>query len=355
MVALDLGGSGIRAAEFKVNKGTPVITKTGFVALPVDAIKDGEVKDPEAIGTALKELWSEQKFSSKQVVFGISSPNVLVRIKALDWDFEDDFRKSLKYQPGVAEGLTFDVDQANLDYHTLAEYMTPTEDGGEKKVKQILLLAAEKTLTDLFVQGIRAGGLQPVHADLSSFALIRAVNPAAHPTGEESVEVLIDMGFDVTTVILHQNGQPRFVRTVAGQGGRALTKFLSDQFGWSEEDAERTKVELGLNGNALLDGEVHPAQHAINHTVSQFITEVRNSIDYLFNSTPQTSEVSRVVLAGGGTNLKGLKERIASELRVPVDYADPSSAVVVNEGVTIPDGLTESQMAVVYGLAMGAV
>lgn len=353
LVAVDLGGSGIRAAQFKTSKGTPAFGKVGFIALPAGAIEGGEVKDVEAVGTALKELWAQEKFSSKQVVFGIANAQVLVRVKTLDWDTDDDFRKSLKYQPGVAEDLSFDVDKANLDFHTLYEYMAPMTDGTEKKVKSVLLVAAESDMVDNFVQAIRHAGLRPVRADLTPFALIRSVKPnVVNPDAADTVEVIIDMGLDVTNVILHQNGQPRFVRIVSGQAGRHLTATLAEQFNWSAEDAERSKVELGLTGGVAVDGTTHPAQQVINHVVSAFITEIRTSIDWFLSSTPQIDSVSRVVLTGGGTNIKGLKERISSELRVPVEYGDATDGAGTP---ALPDDLTASQMSVAFGLAMGTV
>lgn len=356
MVAVDLGGSGIRAAQFKVGKTTPTIVKVGYVPLPEGAVEDGAVKDAEAVGEALKDLWAQEKFSSKNVVFGVATGNVLVRMKTLEWDVEADFRKSLKYQPGVAEDLTFDIDKANLDYHTLYEYTGALPDGTEKKMKAILLVAAEKELVDGFVAAIRHAGLHPVHADLTPFALIRSVTPVAAPVAaNDTVEVIIDMGLDVTTVILHQNGQPRFVRMVSGQAGRHLTRMLSEHFSWSIEDAERTKVELGLTGGVSADGSQHPAQQIINHVVSAFIAEIRNSIDYFLDATPQISSVSRAVLSGGGTNIKGLRERITSELRVPVEYATPQQVLPTGKSVTVPEGLTESQLSAVYGLAIGTV
>lgn len=356
MVAVDLGGSGIRAAQFKTSKNAPVVSKVGYVPLPEGAVEGGEVKDVEAVGNALKELWSKSKFSSKNVVFGIANGNVLVRIKNLDWDVDEDFRKSLKYQPGVAEDLPFDVDQANLDYHTLFEYMMPQADGSQKKMKSILLVAAEKPMVDTFVEAIRHAGLNPVRADLTPFALIRATAAkGTEASSNETVEVIIDMGLDVTNVILHQNGQPRFARIVSGQAGRFLTRTLAEQFAWSLEDAERTKIELGLTGGVASDGAQHPAQQIINHVVSAFILDIRNSIDFFLSSTPQVSSVSRVVLTGGGTNLKGLKERLASELRVPVEYSAPTQMVSSGKGATLPEGITESQMSVAYGLATGTV
>jgi type IV pilus assembly protein PilM len=365
LVAVDLGGSGIRAAQFTVSKGRPVIKKTGYIALPEGVVELGEVKDAEALSTALRELWAEAKFTSKQVVFGLANEHVVVRILTLDWDVEEDFRKSLRYQPGVADALTFDIEQANIDYHPLSEFTVPGEVGEdgvvgeEKKYKAILLVATERSVVDAFVDAFHNAGLKPVAADLTPFALIRAGSPVAPSadvvSSSESVEVIIDMGVDVVTVILHQHGQPRFVRIVVGTAGRHLTKVLSEHFTWSTADAERTKIELGLTGGVSADGSQHPAQHVVSHVLSAFIDEVRLTIQYFLSQAPQVTEVSRIVLSGGGTHAKGFAERLASEIRVPVEYAKPSEAVD-NSKATLPEGLAhESQMAVAYGLAQGMV
>lgn len=358
-MAVDLGGSGIRAAQFTVSKGRPVIKKTGYIALPEGTVESGEVKDAEALTAALKELWSQAKFTSKQVVFGLANSDVVVRILTLDWDVEEDFRKSLRYQPGVADALNFDLDQANIDYHPLSEFTMEAEDGSEKKYKAILLVATERSVVDAFVSAIQDAGLRPVAADLTPFALIRAGSPVAPAAdvvaSSESVEVIIDMGLDVSTVILHQHGQPRFVRIVTGQAGRHLTKVLAEHFTWSTADAERSKIELGLTGGVSADGSQHPAQHVVSHVLSAFIDEVRQTINYFLQQSPQVTEVSRIVLSGGGTHAKGFAERLASEIRVPVEYAKPSEAVD-NSKATLPEGLAhESQMAVAYGLAQGMV
>lgn len=365
LVAVDLGGSGIRAAQFTVSKGRPVIKKTGYIAIPEGVVDRGEVKDAEALTSALRELWSQSKFSSKQVVFGLANEHVVVKILNLDWDVEDDFRKSLRYHPEVADALTFEVEHANIDYQTLSEFIVPGvvgedgEPGPERKYKTILLVATERSVVDGFVEAFHDAGLKPVAADLTPFALIRAGWPVA-PSAEEvssteSVEVIIDMGVDVVTVILHQQGQPRFVRIVAGQAGRHLTTVLAEHFTWSTADAERTKIELGLTGGVSADGSQHPAQILVSHVLSAFIDEVRQTIQYFLSQAPQVTEVSRIVLSGGGTHAKGFAERLASEIRVPVEYAKPSEAVD-NSKATLPEGLAhESQMAVTYGLAQGMV
>lgn len=349
MVAVDLGGSSLRAVQFTLGKNVPTLGKVAYAPLPPGAVVGGEVKDVEAVSAALKDMWAREKFSTKQVVFGLANTGVLVRQIDLDWDVEADFRKSLKYQ--VADYLTMDVEEAILDYHTLAEYEVADPAGEPLRKKQILIVAANKEMVGAFVEAFRKAGLRPTKADIVPFALIRAANP--QPASAETAEVAVDMGLDVTSVIIHQGGQPRFVRMVSGQGGRALNSELCKAFGWSEEDAERSKIQLGLTAPGA-GAQPHPAQQIINHVVSAWINEIRNSVDFYLQNTPQVNQISRLVLTGGSANIKGLAQRLASELRVTVEYGTPVHAVPTGKKVTVPEGTTEQQLSVAVGLAMGA-
>ena len=349
MVAIDLGGSILRAAQFTVGKGTPTVGKVAYAPLPTGAVQGGEVKDVEAVTAALKELWAREKFSTKQVVFGLANSNVLVRQLDLDWMAEEDFAKSLKYQ--AADYISFPIEETNLDYHTLNEFPVQDTDGSQRRMKQVLLVAASKETVNQLVPASPGAGVPPATPELVPFALFRAARPGAATA--DTAEAVIDLGMDMTNVIIHQGGQPRFVRIVAGQAGRHLTKTLADQFGWSLEDAERTKVQLGLTAVAGPDGQPHPAQHVINHVVSALISEIRTSVDFFLQSTPGISVINRVVLTGGGANIKGLAQRLASELRVPVEPGTPLQSVSTGKGAATPEGITESQLSVAVGLALG--
>lgn len=53
---LDIGTSGVRAAELSAGKGSRVRDKFGQVALPAGAVVDGEVVDVPAVAQAIKQL-----------------------------------------------------------------------------------------------------------------------------------------------------------------------------------------------------------------------------------------------------------------------------------------------------------
>src|SRR4051794_39513127 len=78
-VGLDIGTTGVRAAQISWGKDSTKLERIGQVALPPGVVRDGEVVDPDAVGAALKEMWSRVKFATKKVVVGVANQKVVVR------------------------------------------------------------------------------------------------------------------------------------------------------------------------------------------------------------------------------------------------------------------------------------
>jgi len=54
VVGLDIGTSGVRAAELSLGKGAATLERFGQVALPPGAVRDGEVVDTDTVAAAIK-------------------------------------------------------------------------------------------------------------------------------------------------------------------------------------------------------------------------------------------------------------------------------------------------------------
>jgi type IV pilus assembly protein PilM len=371
VVGLDIGTTGVRAAEFRLGRHAPYLRKFATVPLPAGAIRAGVIADRPAVTDALRELWATGKFSTKSVALGIANEGVFVRQMDLEWMPRADFAKALRYQ--VADALPFPVDETNLDYHLLDELDVPTEQEGQtRKVARILLVAAAREVVDNFVGAMQGAGLRAVRADLLAFALIRAACPERKEDGP--TEAIIDIGADTVVVIVHQGGRPRFVRMIPGLGSESITQALQDRYEWSWADAERTKIALGLPGQPgqtgppaqsgqsgqLADGVQepdpltadHPAQQLISQQVSTLIAEVRTTLDFFLGADSESARLSRVVLAGSGARLAGLAPLLAAQMGVPVEPLSVLGALARRSKLRLTDA-EETCLAVPAGLWLG--
>jgi type IV pilus assembly protein PilM len=331
VVSLDVGSSGVRAAQFSWRGRRCRLDRFAAVPLPDGAVTAGVVTDPAALARALKELWAAGKFTTKRVVFGLANDRILVRQLDLDWMEPQDFRKALSYS--VADQIPMSVDEANLDFHVLEEIPASAELGLERTLR-ILLVAAGRDMVEGFVTAITEAGLQPVKAELAPFALIRAACPEGAPEmAEGCAEAIVDIGAETLTVVVHAGGQPRFVRTVGKLGGKVITGELQQKFGWSYEEAEAAKAQYGLPrprpvggpdipgqrpGGPELVALEHPAQQVMAERATAVVAEVRTTLNFFLSASTGITKLSRVVLTGGGSCLPGLAERVAEGLKVEV-------------------------------------
>lgn len=360
LVGLDIGSTGVRAAELVPGRRRTTLRRYAQVPLAPGVVRAGTVVDGEALSAALRELWSRGRFGSKEVALGIANSGVLVRQLDLDWMAPADFRQALRYQ--VQDVLPFSVDEANLDFHLLEELEVATEDGAGRRVNRILLVAAAREMVDAFVAAARAAGLRTRGVDLLPFALLRA-RTASMPAGRDRspvTEALVDVGADVVSIVVHTDGVPGYVRMIPGVGGDAVTQAVQERYDWEWDDAERTKVYVGLPGHAHLDpsqreglapradGLDHAAQQVVAAAASRLADEIVTTLNY-----HREARVGRVLLAGAGSRLGGFDEHLAGRLEVPVERLDVTGRVRTPSRAGLDDA-DPAALAVPAGLCLGA-
>jgi type IV pilus assembly protein PilM len=328
-IGLDIGTSGVRAAELSFGKGQVTLEKFGQVALPEGAVRDGEVVDADAVAVAIKQLWAHTKFSSKP------------------WMDADELKKSLAFQ--VQDFVPMPVEQAVLDFHPLEEL---TGEGGNRILRG-LLVAASREMVHASLEAVQKAGLSAVMVDLTSFAVIRSLADADHLGMGAQVEALVDVGARVTNIVVHQGGVPRFVRILL-MGGQDVTDAVAERMGVPQQQAEAMKQQLGL-GLATDSMDIQAASRVVEAVGAAFVDEIRGSLDYYLASSG-SAPISRLVLTGGGARLGGLAQRLQVTTRVPVEVGTPMHSLQVGRTGLSPEQIAfvEPLAAVPVGLALGA-
>ena len=318
----------------------------GQIALPEGALRDGEVVDQVVVADAIRELWRSVRFSHKRVTVGVANPRVVVRQVEVPYLARNELRKALPLL--VGDQVPIDVNEAVLDFAPLEEIRGSD---GSRSLSGLLVAGVEEMIVRS-VDAVIAAGLTPRVVDLNSLAALRALAASpglgltAHP------EAVVDIGSDLTSIVVHENGLPRFVRILL-IGGRAITSALMEELALTVIEAEQAKREVGLTDAS---GSQASVARTISRAAGELVEEIRGSLDY-YSATSATGAVTHVVLSGGGARLAGLPARLAERLNVPVESGSPLSALAV--GAT---GLSDAQLrfvdpiaAVPVGLALGSM
>jgi type IV pilus assembly protein PilM len=344
VIGLDIGTTHVRAAELEFagprSSTVPTLVRCHETPLPPGSVRDAEVADIAAVSTALRRLWSEAKFGSKDCIIGVGNQRVVVRELDMPWMPLPQVRASLPFQ--VQDLLPMAVDEALLDYLPTGETTTP-----EGRFYRGLLVAASRDTVNNNVLATEGAGLRPQMVDLNAFALQRSI--ARGDLAERTI-ALVDIGARVTNVIVASHGSPRLVRTVPA-GGQDATDAVARALGVAGPEAERIKREVGMGYS---DTGQQAAVEAVNGTMRPLVEAVRNTFVYFAGNHPGEA-IEMAVLTGGGAHLAGLGQYLASASRVPVVLGDPLNGVKVARG-SGRENLAgrESMLAMSVGLAYGA-
>ncbi|MDP9442287.1 MAG: pilus assembly protein PilM [Actinomycetota bacterium] len=172
-VGLDIGSFAVRAAEISGQPGSWTLHRFSQLTLPPGAVVDGEIVDSLAVSEAIKALWQRGDFKSKKVTVGIANRWVKVRQAEVPALSPEEVRTSLRYE--AQEVIPFAEEDAVVDFVVQDRFTGP--EGGE--FLRILVVAAQRQMVSMALETVRKAGLAPAHVDLTPFALVRALAPAA--------------------------------------------------------------------------------------------------------------------------------------------------------------------------------
>ncbi len=340
-VGLDIGSTAVRAAEVTMGD-SPQVLRAAQVPLAAGAVENGEVREPDVVAEALRELWKRSGIKSKRVYLGVGNQRVVVREVSLPWLPEKELRASLGFQ--VQEFIPMSVDEAVLDFDTLGEI----EQEGRRMLR-ILLVAAQRLMVSAAVQAAQAAKLDPGGVDLNPFALVRAVGTSDEALDLETGgdEAVVDVGAHVTNICVHDRGVTRFVR-ILPSGGRDVTIAIARGLGIEDDVAERVKRGEEVEGGPAVDDVKRVAMSR----AGSFVDEIRSSLEFYTAQVPG-AKIGRVLVTGGGSKLEGFMQLLQERIPVKVDRGRVFDRAK-SELKLSPEESEEAEpvLAVAVGLAM---
>jgi len=306
-IGVDIGSTAVRVAEVAPGD-VPVVLRAAQTPLPPGAVENGEVRQPELVAEALRELWGKAGVKGRQVYLGVGNQRVVVREVSLPWLPEKELRGSLGFQ--VQEFIPMAADEAVIDFDPLGE----TDQGGRRMLR-ILLVAAHKPMISTLVEAVTAAKLEPLGIDLTPFAIVRAVGASDEGLDLEHAgdEAIIDVGAHVTAICVHDRGATRFVR-ILPSGGRDISLAISRGLGVEDDVAEQLKRGQEVEGAPAAED----VRRIAMTRAGAFVDEVRSSLEFYAAQVPG-ARIERVLVVGGGSKLDGLMKVIGERIPVPVE------------------------------------
>ncbi|HVO55425.1 MAG TPA: type IV pilus assembly protein PilM [Solirubrobacterales bacterium] len=348
LVGLEIAADSVAAAELRTPAGE--LGEVAVAPLAEGVVREGEVSDPEALASALRDLFAEHRLP-RRVRLGIANQRVAVRTVRLPAiDDPSELEAAVRFQ--AQEVLPMPLDQAVLE-HQVVGGAAATE--GSPASIDVLVVAARREMIAAALHPLHEAGLEPVGIDLSAFGLIRALSESGvapeedgAPEGTDEVTLFCDLG-DTTNLVIARKRSCLFARlSPVGLGG--IASSLAAETGLTVEHARQWIDHVGLKADPETiggdPGAVGATRQALATGADALQAELRLSIDF-YAAQEGARPVSRIVLSGPGSAVPGLANAIGDGLSLPFDVAVPSAL----RGL---DAATAARVTLPYGIALAA-
>jgi type IV pilus assembly protein PilM len=347
LVGLKIGASQLAAARV-VNNGSPEVVQLARTELDQGIIVGGELREPDALASALKTFFKDNKLPRQGVRLGIASNRIGVRTFELGGiDDPKQLENAIRFR--AQEALPIPLEEAVLDYQLLGE----TVDAEGQKKQRVLLVVAYRDLVERYVGACKKAGIKLAGVDLEAFALLRALGE--HPAeGANAAIVVASVGSDRSTLAVSDGEICEFTRVIEW-GGMNLDVAIARALDMTPSEAEPIKLSVNLLEPAEsmeLDPEkAARVRTAVHEELQTFARELVSSLQF-YQGQPGSLGIAEIVLTGGTAQMPGIDEELGRLIGVRVRVGDPLARV--DRGKKLGDDHDLGSLAIAIGLGIEA-
>jgi len=346
VLGIDVGSSSIKIVQLKKQGGKAILETYGEIALgPYSGTDLGRatVLSTEKLSEAVKDLLKESNTTTQNSGLSISIGSSFIVFIKMPSSEENNFAEMVpiearKYIPVPISEVTLDWWAIPKDEKTVSEFQNEQKNEKEKTT-EILLIVINNDALNKNREIQKLAGLASTFSEVEIFSCMRAViEPSIAP------QVIMDFGAGSTKVFIVERGILR-ASHVVNRGSQDITLSISKSLSLSFEEAEKIKIEQGI---ANIDK--NNVSEISSITVDYILSETGRFIMNYYKKS--NKKITKVVLTGGGSLLKGLKEKAQNSFETSVEIADPFSKVeypAFLEGVLKTAG---PEFSVAIGLAI---
>lgn len=206
---VEISDDAVRVVELSGGYAT-VPAAMAVIPLPPDTVRDGEIRDGDAVAASIRAGWREAGLRARSVVVGLGVHSTAERIVELPPLRQRDLRSALVFD--LADVLPFPVEESVIEPIELERV---TDGSGHEIVRHLCIAAHRPPLIDL-VRTVEAAGLRVRALDIIGLAALRSVRCADQRSGTGAV---VALGHGTLSVVVHRDGRPLFVRGITVSSG----------------------------------------------------------------------------------------------------------------------------------------
>lgn len=310
-IGIDLSDRVVRAVQIAGRKKNRKIRALSERQIPEGVLKEGEITEQKKLVSLITDLLEKPwvgKFSGSYVTLSLPERKTFLKLITIPKAKGGDPTEVVRFE--ATNHIPMNLEEVYLDWTFI-----PKAKGQERDTRSVLVAAAPRSLVDSYLALFAQTKYTPVACELESLGLYRAVYPSLADRG---ASLVIDFGGTETLFMLANRRTILFTSTVPS-GGHAMTTHIMGKLGVSEAEAEHAKHLYGLEAKRG-KGKIRSILLPLFKPYQKKLAEI---VHFYSDHFPKDQPIARIVLAGGGSRMKGLGALLKNWTQIPYIAAEP--------------------------------
>ena len=346
VLGIDIGSSSIKIVQLTRKNGHAVLQTYGELALGPYAGKgvgEATVLPESKIVEAIADMLKEKEVNITTKICGVAIPFASSLMAVIEIPFAPQKQLETMITLEARKYIPVPISEVALDWYIIPQEKNPEVDPNEKpapKKLEVLIVALHNDTITRYKDIVTKNMLDASFFEIEIFSTMRSI------LDQEITPVLIiDMGATSTKLYIVERGILRSSHMI-NRGSQSITDELSKSFDVSITDAEYLKREKGLEG----DIKGVKVKDVITTTLNYIFSEASRVV--LAYQKKYNKNVSKVVLVGGGSALKGVVDVAKTNFQTEVVAGNPFEKVVAPAFLEKSLQETGPEFAVAVGVAL---
>jgi type IV pilus assembly protein PilM len=331
---LDISDLSLKIVNLKKKKGSFKLVSFSEKEIPKGIIDSGEIKDEDSLAKIIKSSLKEikgEKIKTNYVVCSLPEEKSYLQVIQMPKMKQEEIENAVNFE--AENYIPLPIEDVYLGFQTINPF------SGKLDHTDVLIGATPKNIVDPYISVLKKSGLKPLALEIESLSIARSV------IKDEAVPypvLLIDLGATRTSFIIFSGYSIRFTSSIP-TSSQDITMALAAALKTDLPKAEDIKRKYGImgqpkvllkekTGDFKFEKEIQEDQRfleLVRPVLNDLIWKIKTYIDYYQahfgnDHLPSNNKnIEKIVLCGGGANLKGLPEFLTRELKIKTEVGSP--------------------------------
>ena len=310
-IGLDISDLSLKMVVVKQANGRNKIQAMGRTELPAGLIEGGEIKNAKAVADKIKGLVAKPKFGSvntNEVAACLPETKTFVKLIRVE---KDETELARKINSEIEKHVPMSVGEIYYDWQVTGE---------TDNAYSVLIGAAPRYIVNQYIDLLRMAGFSVVALEAEPVSICRALlrEESPRPPGNGGTYAIIDIGAKRTSMIIY--AEKTVVTSVSMPiSGNDVTARIAKILNIDRDQAEKAKIICGLDKQKA-EGIIF---EILSDTTKQLLKKIKGALSFYRTHYRDLGPVRKILLCGGGSNVKNLDRIISESTSIETGSGDP--------------------------------